>query len=280
MALLSNDLTFLRSLVRERSGIVLGEDKAYLLESRLNPLVRVLGLTSLEVLVRQLRSNPPTALVRQVVEAMTTNETLFFRDTHPFETLTTRCLPELMAKRQTQKRLTIWCAASSTGQEPYSIAIAIREQLPQLSTWDFTITATDLSTEVLAKAKAGAYSQLEVSRGLSAQHLQRWFAKTATGTYQIKDELRRMVDYKTLNLLESWNVPAPLDVVFMRNVLIYFDLDTKKQILAKVRRVLAPDGFFFLGGAETTMNIDDHFERLPNERGGCYRLKAAAAGGA
>lgn len=273
MPLTSFDLDLVRKLVRERSGIVLGPDKNYLIESRLTPVAKLNGLDSLEQLCLRLRAVNSTEIQRQVIEAMTTNETLFFRDMHPFETLTKVVLPDMMARRQAQKRLTIWCAAASTGQEPYSIAMAIRDQLPSLNSWQLRIVATDIAADILARAKAGLYSQLEVSRGLPPAFLARYFSK-AGNEWQIKDEVKRMVEFRELNLLESYGAIGSADVVLMRNVLIYFDLDTKRQILGKVRRTLAPDGYFFLGGAETTLNIDEAYERLPGDRGGCYRLKS------
>ena len=274
MALSSFDLDLIRKLVRERSGIVLGADKTYLIESRLQPVAKLNGLDSLEMLCLRLRGGNANVLQRQVIEAMTTNETLFFRDTHPFETLTKVVLPDLMARRQAQKRLVIWCAAASTGQEPYSVAMAIRDQLPSLLQWQLRIVATDIATDVLAKAKAGIYSQLEVSRGMPPAFQNRFLTKVGL-EWQLKDEVRKMIEFRELNLLESYGVVGTADVVLMRNVLIYFDIETKRQILAKVRRTMAPDGFFFLGGAETTLNLDDSYERLPGDRGGCYRLRAA-----
>jgi chemotaxis protein methyltransferase CheR len=277
MALTTFDLELIRKLVRDRSGIVLGADKAYLIESRLAPVARANGLDSLEGLCLRLRGNDATALQRQVIEAMTTNETLFFRDGHPWETLGKTVLPDIMAKRQAQKRLTIWCAAASTGQEPYTIAMVIRDLLPSLMQWQLRIIATDIAADVLTRARAGIYSQLEVGRGLPPAYLSRYFAKTGN-EWQLKEEIRRMVEFRELNLLESYGVVGTADVVLMRNVLIYFDVETKRQILTKVRRTMAPDGYFFLGGAETTLNIDDHFERLPGDRGGCYRLKSGVLG--
>lgn len=277
MALNSLDFDFLRRLVRERSGIVLGEDKAYLLESRLAPVAREQGLASIDQLCQRLRSNAPANLLRDVIEAMTTNETLWFRDVHPFEVLGRRILPELMRARAAQKQLSIWCAASSTGQEPYSVAMTIREQLPQLASWNLRFIATDLSTEVLERARAGVYSQLEINRGLPPDKAQRWFRRIDANSWQISDDLRKMVDFRQVNLLESWPFASErFDIVMMRNVLIYFDLETKRTIMGKVRRLLPPDGWFFLGGAETTMNIDDGYERVTDERGGCYRLRSGA----
>jgi chemotaxis protein methyltransferase CheR len=276
MAIAAADSEFLRTLVRQRSGIVLGEDKAYLLESRLSPLARAIELPSLEALVGKVRAEPNGQLARQVVEAMTTNETFFFRDISPFECLKKLVLPELLAKRAADRRLDIWCAASSTGQEPYTIAMTIREHFPQLAGWTVRMVATDIATEVLKRAREGRYSQLEVNRGLPAPLLIKWFTKDGLD-WKIKDDLRRMVEFRELNLLETWPMTGHFDIIFIRNVLIYFDIETKKAILGKCRRILRQDGFLYLGGAETTMNIDDRFERVAFDKGGCYRLKPGAA---
>jgi chemotaxis protein methyltransferase CheR len=276
MAIASADSEFIRAMVRQRSGIVLGEDKAYLLESRLTPLAKAIGIADLAALVARLRGEPSGQLSRQVVEAMTTNETFFFRDVFPFECLKKLVLPELLAKRSAERRLDIWCAASSTGQEPYSIAMTIREGFPQVASWAVRMLATDIATEVLRKAREGRYSQLEVNRGLPAPMLIKWLAKDGLD-WKVKDDLRRMIEFKELNLLENYPISGGLDVIFIRNVLIYFDVETKKQILGKCRRLLRPDGFLFLGGAETTMNLDDAFSRVEFDKGGCYRLKPGAA---
>ena len=270
----------IRKLVRERTGIVLGVDKSYLIESRLLPVAKAAQLETLEALCQRLRAHAHSQLHRQVIEAMTTNETLFLRDAHPFETLTKTLLPQLIAKRAAGKRLTIWCAACSSGQEPYSVAMLIREQHPALLAWQLRLVATDIASEVLAKAANATYSALEVSRGLPPALMNRYFSKQASGDWKLSEDVKRMVEFRELNLLESYGAIGSADIVMMRNVLIYFDVETKRQILAKVRRVLAPDGFLFLGGAETTMGIDDHFERLTQDRGGCYRLKNAGASSA
>lgn len=268
------DADFLRQLVRARSGIVLGEDKGYLLESRLTPLAKAIGLNGVEDLVPRLRAEPNGQLARQVVEAMTTNETFFFRDVHPFECLRKVVLPELIARRGATRRLDLWCAAASTGQEPYSVAMVLREHFPQVAGWTIRLLATDIATEVLKRARAGRYSQLEVNRGLPAPLLLKYFAKDGLD-WVVKDELKRMVEFRELNLLDPFPITGQLDIIFIRNVLIYFDLDTKRDILAKCRRLLRPDGYLFLGGAETTLNVDDNFVRVDFDKGGCYRLKGA-----
>jgi len=272
MTLSQQEFNYVRRLVLDKSAIVLEEDKGYLVESRLLPLARREGFTSINLLVQKLQAEPFHGLHRLAVEAMTTNETSFFRDFNPFEALKKFVLPELMARRATEKALSIWCAASSSGQEPYSISMLIRENFPQLSSWKIRILATDLSTDILARAREGRYSQLEVNRGLPANLLVKYFQKRGCD-WHLRDEIRNMVEYQVLNLSSAWPSLPPMDIVMIRNVLIYFGIETKKEILAKVRKVLKPDGYFFLGGAETTFSIDDSFERVQFDRATCYRVR-------
>lgn len=268
------DFDYIRNLVRQRSAIVLESDKSYLAESRLLPLARHEGFSSVDALMAGVRANKVNGLAQKVVEAMTTNETSFFRDIQPFEIFREKILPELLQKRAVERRLCIWCAACSTGQEPYTIAMLLCEHFGGLNGWRFDLLATDLATTVLEKAKQGCYTQMEVNRGLSARQLVKYFQRQGLH-WQIADDLRRMVQFRPLNLIEPWPSLPALDVIFLRNVLIYFDVPTKKAILGKVRQSLRPDGYLFLGGAETTMNLDDRFERLDFQRAGCYRLRAS-----
>lgn len=272
MTLSLPEFNYVRRLVLDQSAIVLEEDKGYLVESRLLPLARREGFTTINLLVQKLQAESFNGLHRQAVEAMTTNETSFFRDFHPFEALKKFVLPALIARRATERALSIWCAACSSGQEPYSLAMLIREHFPRLSGWRIHILATDLSTEILARALEGRYSQLEVNRGLPASLLIRYFQKQGCDWY-LRDEIRTMVDYQILNLANAWPFLPPMDIVMIRNVLIYFGVETKKEIFAKVRRVLKPDGYFFLGAAETTFGIDDSFERVQLERSTCYQVR-------
>jgi chemotaxis protein methyltransferase CheR len=272
MTLSTAEFNYVRRLVLEQSAIVLEEDKGYLVESRLLPLARREGFPSLSRFVEKLQSEHFNGLHRQVVEAMTTNETSFFRDFHPFEAMRKSVLPDLIAKRAPTHELAIWCAACSAGQEPYSLAMLLREHFPSLAAWKVRITATDLSTEILARAREGRYSQLEVNRGLPAPLLVKYFQKQGCDWY-LRDDLRRMVEYQVLNLAGPWPPLFPADIVMLRNVLIYFGTDTKKEILGKVRKVLKPDGYLFLGGAETTFNLDDAFERVQFERATYYRVR-------
>ncbi len=263
------DFDFIRGLVREQSAIVLEQDKHYLVETRLQMLVKSDGFPSVEHLMAEVRAGKRHT---RVVEAMTTNETSFFRDLLPFEAFRKVVLPELMAKRAGQRRLQIWCAACSTGQEPYSIAMLLREHSPGLTDWNLQLLASDLAGNVLERARRATFNQLEVNRGLPAPLLLKYFQK-AGAHWTLKDEIRSMVQFQQLNLIGSWPALPEMDAVFLRNVLIYFDVPVKQQILARVRRILRPDGFLFLGGAETTLNLDDAFERVPFERSGCYRLR-------
>jgi chemotaxis protein methyltransferase CheR len=266
------EFNYVRRLVLDKSAIVLEEDKGYLVESRLLPLARREGFASLSLLVQRMQAEPFHGLHRQAVEALTTNETSFFRDFNPFEALKKSVLPDLIAKREAERELTIWCAASSSGQEPYSLSMLILESFPQLVSWKLHILATDLSTEILARAREGRYSQLEVNRGLPATLLVKYFQKRGCDWF-LRDDVRNMVDYQIVNLASAWPFLPPMDLVMMRNVLIYFSVETKKEILAKVRRIIKPDGYFFLGGAETTFSIDDSFVRVQFERATCYQLR-------
>ena len=274
MTLSLPEFNYSRQLVLSQSAIVLEDDKSYLVESRLLPLARREGFASIHLLVQKLQAEPFHGLHRLAVEAMTTNETSFFRDFNPFEALRKSVLPDLIARRSAERTLNIWCAASSSGQEPYSLSMLIRENFPALLSWKIRILATDLSTDILARAREGRYSQLEVNRGLPASLLVKYFQKRGCDWF-LRDDIRAMVDYQILNLSNVWPTMPPMDIVMIRNVLIYFGMETKKEILAKVRRILKPDGFFFLGGAETTFSIDDSYERVQFERSTCYRIRKA-----
>lgn len=267
------DFDFVRTYVRDQAAIVLEPGKEYLVESRLQTLVRKENMSSVDALLAKLRAEPTNGLHRKVVDAMTTNETSFFRDIHPFEALKKTLLPELIVRNAPERKLNFWCGAASTGQEPYSVMMMLADHFPDLLKWELKFIATDLNVEVLARARAGRYNQLEVNRGLPASMLVKHFTRQSS-EWEIKEDLRRRVDFRELNLIGAWPWMPPLDVVFLRNVLIYFDVETKKSILAKIRRLLRPGGYLLLGGAETTFNIDDNFERVALEKTTCYRLKA------
>jgi len=260
-------------LVRDRSGIVLETGKEYLVDARLTPVARQCDLTSVSELVGRLQAGLDSGLAVRVVEAMVTTETSFFRDLHPFNTLRTTVLPDLIRRRQDERRLTVWFAACSTGQEPYSFALLIREYFPELSGWRLELLATDLSAEAIARARAGVYSQIEVNRGLPAALLVKYF-KQHGGTWELSEEIRRMVEFREMNLTRPWPVLPRADLVFLRNVMIYFDVETKKAILSRVARVMRPDGYVLLGGAETTLNLNDSIRRVEHLKGGFYQLVA------
>ncbi len=268
-----NDFHFVRDLVVARSGIVLEAGKEYLVEARLAPLARDGGHVTVSGLVDALRRTPSGPLATSVVEAMTTNETSFFRDAHPFDTLRETIIPTLLERNRIERSITIWSAACSSGQEPYTIAMTLREHFPQLATWNVRIVATDLADHVLTRARAGRYRQLEVNRGLPAQYLAKYFVRRGL-EWEVVPELKSWTDFRALNLIGEWGPLPRFDVVFLRNVLIYFDVETKKKILARVRRCLKPGGWLFLGSAETTLNIDESFRRVQSDRGFAYQSAA------
>lgn len=272
MTITVSDFHYISKLVRDHSAIVLEPGKEYLIESRLLPIVRERGHASIGDLVADLRRAPHAPLRDEVVEAMTTNETSFFRDSHPFHALSEHVLPDLVGRRRTERSLNVWSAACSSGQEPYSLAMTLTDALANEPGWRVRLLATDLSQQMLARTREGSYSQLEVNRGLPAPMLVRHFRREGL-TWRVNDALRQMIDTRVLNLAEDWPAMPAMDVVFLRNVLIYFDVAVKRQILARVRRVLRPDGYLFLGGAETTLNLDDSFERLQFGRATAYRLR-------
>jgi chemotaxis protein methyltransferase CheR len=255
-------LAYLCDFVYKRSAIVLTPEKEYLIESRLGPVARAKGYGTVDALIHALRTLPGSGLQTSVVEAMTTHETTFFRDQHPFDALQRVLLPALKTARSTTRSLVILCAACSSGQEPYSVAMLLKEHAPELATWKVRIIGVDLSEAVLARAREGRYTQSEINRGLPAPLLVKYFDRVGT-EWHLKKAVRDMVEFRQMNLVESWPMLPRVDVMFIRNVLIYFDVPTKKAILARARQVLAPDGYLFLGGAETTLNVDEKFERLP-----------------
>ena len=278
MTITPQDFDYVRGFVLEHAGIVLDGGKQYLVESRLLPLARQRGFTALEPLVAQLRSREQ-ALQRAVVEAMTTNETTFFRDVEPFEALKRHVIPQLITARAATRTIRIWYGASSTGQEPYSVVMMLLEHFPQLADWNVQHFATDINLEVLQKARDGRYSQIEMNRGLPATYLVKYFEKAGL-VWQLKANVRDRVRFEQLNLVKPWPMLETFDIVMLRNVMIYFDVEAKKQILKKIGRLLAPDGYLFLGGAESTMGLDDSYQRMKFDRAGCYCKAEVGARGA
>jgi len=266
----SADFEVLAKLLKDRSGLVVTPEKAYLLENRLQPIARKWGLASLDALVAAMRGRADEKLLKDVVDAMTTNESLFFRDMKPFDNLRDVLLPDLMKARAAAKRIRIWCAACSSGQEPYSIAMLLSELGPKVAGWRFEILATDLSSEIVAKAKAGTYSQFEVQRGLPITMLVKYFTQDGD-KWRISDKIRTMVQFREFNLLDHPRMLGQFDVVFCRNVLIYFDQPTKGKVLGGIADQMPADGGLYLGGAETVLGITDRFEPIPGQRG-VYRL--------
>jgi chemotaxis protein methyltransferase CheR len=260
------DYEYLRKLLRERSGLVLSADKKYLVESRLLPVARRAGLADLAGLVQRLRSPNSEPLAAQVVEAMTTNESFFFRDKIPFEHFRDTIMPELIAARASRRRIRIWCAAASTGQEPYSLAMSLKEMGDRISGWRIEIIATDISNEVLEKARAGIYNQFEVQRGLPITLLLKYFTQIGDN-WQIAASIRAMVQFRPLNLIGDFNHLGVFDVVFCRNVLLYFDRQTKNRVLDRLARVTERDGYLVLGAAETVVGLTDCFKPIPESRG-------------
>lgn len=260
------DYDYLRTLVKARSGLTLSADKHYLVESRLLPVARKAGLPTLGELVLRLRGAGGDSLTIDVVEAMTTNESFFFRDKFPFENFRTFIIPALLEARAGQRRIRIWCAAAATGQEPYSLAMILKEMGCQLDGFRVEILATDLSNEVLEKAKSGVYSQFEVQRGLPIQLLVKYFTQ-AGEMWRIAPEIRDMVQFRPINLIRNFSNLGSFDVVFCRNVLIYFDQATKIAVLERIADVTASDGYLALGGAETVIGLTEMFKAIPERRG-------------
>jgi chemotaxis protein methyltransferase CheR len=267
-----SDYEYLRKLLKERSGLDLSADKQYLVESRLLPLARKSSLPGISELVAKMKSGAD-ALTAEVVEAMTTNETFFFRDKIPFDHLREAIIPAMVQARAARRSLRIWCAASSTGQEPYSIAMCLKEAGSLLSGWRTEIVATDLSQAVLEKSKAGIFSQFEVQRGLPIGLLVKYFTQNGD-LWQINAEIRSMVQHRQLNLLQDFSHLGVFDIVFCRNVLIYFDQNTKTNIFERISRMLEPDGVLALGAAESVVGITNTFKPYP-ERRGLYRPNVA-----
>ena len=273
------DYEFMRKLFKERSGLDLSSDKQYLVESRLIPLARKRGLPGIDELVQKIKGGSD-GLTTEVVEAMTTNETFFFRDKIPFDHLRETILPALVQARAGRRSLRIWSAASSTGQEPYSIAMCVKE-FAALEGWRVEIVATDLSQGVLEKSRAGIFSQFEVQRGLPIQMLVKYFTQVGD-LWQLNADIRGMVQHRQLNLLQDFSHLGIFDVIFCRNVLIYFDQDTKVGIFDRLSKVIEPDGVLALGAAESIVGISDAFKPYPERRGlyGPNAARAARAGAA
>ena len=260
------DFEYLANFLKSSSGLVLGADKMYLVESRLLPITRKRNLPGLTELVQEIRLGKDQHLIQDVMEAMTTNESFFYRDKMPFDNLRAEVLPSFLTSRQSQRQLRIWSAAASTGQEPYSIAMVLKEMAASFQGWRVDIVGTDISKEVLEKARAGMYSQFEVQRGLPIQMLVKYF-KQIGEMWQVDSALRAMVQLKEGNLLSSFSGLGTFDIIFCRNVLIYFDQATKKDVLERMAKQMPDDGVLFLGAAETVLGLTNSLVPIKGLRG-------------
>ncbi|MEU4213885.1 protein-glutamate O-methyltransferase CheR [Actinoplanes sp. NPDC026623] len=277
MTLSAADFAFVSAMVRREAAIVLAPGKEYLVEARLIPVARQVGAASVAAFLANLQRRPNPADQRRIIDALTTNETSWFRDREPFTAMSDVVLPELVRSRSSNRRVRIWSAASSSGQEAYSLAILLQENLP--AGWSYEIMGSDISTEMVKRAEAAEYSQVEVNRGLPAAQLVQYFER-AGAHWRITPALRRNVSFRLMNLTAPLPSMPPFDVIFLRNVLIYFDVATKKSVLHNVARLLRPDGWLFLGAAETTIGIDENYERVAAGRTSAYRVRSAVPAGA
>ena len=273
MSIRPETFEYIRDALHQRTAIRLMDNKEYLVETRLSGLARQNGLTSVDDLVDQLRAPGSTVLWHEVVDAMTTNETSFFRDITPFDVLREKVFPALADQSHNARQLHVWSAAAASGQEAYSIAMLWNELRREYPLWDIDILATDISQKMLGRGRHGSYSDLEVTRGLSEKRLADNFYRSGD-RWLVNEDLKQNVNFQYLNLINTWPTLPKMDIVFIRNVLVYFDYPTKCNLFAKVRKLLKPNGFLFLGGAESALTIDDQFERVFDSGGSCYRLKS------
>ena len=275
-ALTAPDYAMLRTLLHQRTGIRLDEGKEYFIEMRLCALATDEGFGSPADVIEVLRTEENWGVLhRRVAEALAIAETSWFRDVHPFDELRRSVLPQVIQKRAATRELRIWSAACASGQEPYSVAMLLREYFPQLVSWHVHLLATDFSTTVLRRAREAVYSQIEVNRGLPAPMLVKWFRKDGLD-WRLRDDARNAVEFRELNLTAPWPAMPAQDIVLMRNVLLYFDTPARRAVLRNVHRVLAPDGLLFLGGSESTLTNDDVFEPVTFGRTVAYRPRPGA----
>lgn len=274
MGLNNGDFDYVCALLKRHSGMHLEPVNPYLVENRLIPIAKQTGHSSVTELITRLRTEPEDGLHTRVLAALRTNETWFFRDAHPFETLRTEILPQLLVKRSASRRLDIWCAAASTGQEPYSLAMLMAESFPDLAGWNIRFLASDVSEDALERARSGCYKQLEINRGLPARMLSKYFSKQGN-QWQLTDPIRHRVEFQRINLIQPWPTLPPMDLILMRNVLIYFDTETKQAILKQARRLLKPDGYLLLGNSEQILDLDTDLQQIQLGRTACYQLRSA-----
>ncbi|MFC7273947.1 CheR family methyltransferase [Paractinoplanes rhizophilus] len=277
MTLSQTEFAFVSTLVRKEASIVLAPGKEYLVEARLIPVARAVGAANVNEFLADLQRRPDPVCQRKIIDALTTNETSWFRDREPFAALTDVVLPELIKARSATRKIRLWSGASSSGQEAYSLAITLQETLPP--GWSYEIVGTDISTEMVKRAETAEYSQVEVNRGLPASQLVQYFER-AGAHWRVTSQLRKNVSFKLLNLTAPLPAMQPFDIIFLRNVLIYFDVATKRTVLHNVAKLLRPDGWLFLGAAETTIGIDDNYERVAAGRTSAYRVRTGVPAGA
>lgn len=272
MKVAATQYAFLRDLLRRRTGVVIDDSKQYLVVARLLPIVRQRRIPSIETLIDRVRVGGDATLERDVLSAMMTHETSFFRDRKPFDTLR-GIITELVARRAAERQLVFWSAACSTGQEPFSIAMLLNEHFRDLlATWRIRILASDFSEQVIGQAREGVFSELETGRGLPPQLLAKYF-RPLQGKWSIVQECRKLVEFRQMNLVAEWPPLPACDVVFLRNVMLYFDVPTRTALVRRMRRALRADGALFLGGAETMLGIDDGYERCAGAGCSYYRVK-------
>lgn len=272
MTMSTASFDYLRDWLRKQSGIALDQTKRYLIEARLTPLVEARQLGSIDALVQHLRAEPGT-LQQQLLNALVTTESSFFRDIAVFNGIRNTLLPDLLARRASERRLDIWCAACASGQEVYSLAILLTG-FPQLASWTVRLVATDLSTDMLERARRGKFTQLEVNRGLPAKYLVSCFRQVGD-EWIIDDRYRRMIEFHQLNLISLWPALGTMDLILMRNVLVYLDAPTRQAVIRKTHKRLRPNGYLVLGATETVLDMDDVYERVPLSGASAYRAKAS-----
>jgi chemotaxis protein methyltransferase CheR len=266
------DFQYICDLTRRLAAIEMDSGKEYLVQSRLSPIAADAGCRDLSEFVRRVRMEETGPLAGKVIDALTTNETLFFRDCHPFEALRKVIIPELMERRKQERRLSIWSAAASTGQEAYSFSIMLKENFPELVNWKVELVGTDISPTALAQAREGRYSKIEMNRGLAAPLLIRYFQQQ-DNRWVLRDDIRKMVEFREMNLAGSWHGLPVFDLVFIRNVMIYMSLDTRRKILRNLRGHIAPDGYLLLGSSENLLQTDEGFDPVEVNNSLFYKLR-------
>jgi chemotaxis protein methyltransferase CheR len=269
----ASDFQYICDLARRLASIEMDSGKEYLVQSRLSPIAADAGCRDLSEFVRRVRMEETGPLAGKVIDALTTNETLFFRDCHPFDALRKVIIPELMERRRQERRLSIWSAAASTGQEAYSFSIMLKENFPELVNWKVELVGTDISPTALAQAREGRYSKIEINRGLAAPLLIRYFQQQ-DNRWVLRDDIRKMVEFREMNLAGSWHGLPVFDLVFIRNVMIYMSLDTRRKILRNLRHHIAPDGYLLLGSSENLLQTDEGFDPVEVDSSLFYKLRA------